>query len=74
MKPELKYQKLQMHENLHENVNENMIHIFLQFFDEFLQRASKATGARIYENLLPCLMLRGLLFNSIQKFQENKTQ
>ena len=23
------------------------------------------TGARIYETLLPCLMLRGLLFNSI---------
>ena len=28
------------------------------------------TGARIYENLLPCLMLRGLLFNSVQNFEK----
>ena len=33
-----------------------------------------ATDARIYENLLPCLMLRGLLFISIQKFRENNSQ
>ena len=32
------------------------------------------TGARIYENLLPCLMHRGLLFNSIQTFRENSSQ
>ena len=32
-----------------------------------------ATGARMYENLLPCLMLRGLLFNSILKFRENNS-
>ena len=25
-------------------------------------------------SLLPCLMLRGLLFNSIQKFRENNSQ
>ena len=34
----------------------------------------ETTGARIYENLLPCLMLRGILFNSIQKFRENNSQ
>ena len=28
------------------------------------------TGARIYEYYLPCLMLRDLLFNSIQKFEK----
>ena len=32
------------------------------------------TGARIYEYLLPYLMLRGLLFNSIVKIRENNTQ
>ena len=32
------------------------------------------TGARIYEMLLPCLMLQGLLFNSIQTFGENNCQ
>ena len=32
-----------------------------------------ATGARIYEYLLPCPMLRGFLFNSIQKFRENNS-
>ena len=32
------------------------------------------TGPRIYENLLPCLMVRGLLFNSIQKLRENNSQ
>ena len=31
---------------------------------------SAATDARIYENLLTCLMLRGLLFNFIQNFRE----
>ena len=32
------------------------------------------TGARIYENVLPFLMLRGFLFNSIQEFRENYSQ
>ena len=36
--------------------------------------ADPDTGAGIYENVLPCLMLRGLLFNSIQKFRENNSQ
>ena len=30
----------------------------------------KGTSARIYKNLLPCLMLRGILFNSIQNFEK----
>ena len=34
----------------------------------------QSTDARIYENVLSCLMLRGLLFNSIQKFRENNAQ
>ena len=50
------------------------VHMYKEVWGFALLMLSHPTGAWIYENLLPCLMLMGLLFNSFKKFRENNSQ